>query len=132
MGKRMLRIFSSLMVAFSCLVAVGLNVGWCGDSAQEKAGASAGETAEAHVGRGYELVKDDRYQEAAKEFQAALALQPGLIRARYQLAVCLFALGKTQEAREEFDRLQKEPGGEPNGRYYLARLDLRGGLRCCH
>ena len=127
MGKCVLRIFRGFIVVLSCNFALGLEVGWCSDAAQEKVNASAGETAEAHVGRGYELVKDERYQEAAKEFQAALALQPGLIRARYQLAICWFALGKAPEAREQFDRLQRETGGEPNGLYYLARLDLRAG-----
>jgi hypothetical protein len=47
-----------------------------------------------HLGKGYELIKDERYREAAVEFQASLALQPGHIRARYQLAVCWFALGQ--------------------------------------
>ena len=47
------------------------------------------------------------------EFQAALALAPGLSRARYQLAVCWYALGKTAEARAEFDRVAKETGGSP-------------------
>jgi tetratricopeptide (TPR) repeat protein len=77
------------------------------------------------VGKGYEAINDERYQEAAKEFQAALALHPGLTRARYQLAVCWFALGKMPEAREELERLEKESGGDPNVVYYLARLDLR-------
>ena len=51
-------------------------------------------SATAHIGKGYELVQNDRYAEAAKEFRAALALDPGAIQARYQLAVCLFALGE--------------------------------------
>jgi len=85
------------------------------------------DTAEAHVGRGYEAEKDDKYQEAAKEFQAALALNPGLIRARYQLAVCLLAIGSVAESRKEFERLEKETGHDPSVEYYLARLDLLSG-----
>jgi len=85
------------------------------------------DTAEAHLGKGYEAEKDERYQVAAKEFQAALALNPGLVRARYQLAVCQFALGKTQEARQEFERLEKETRGDASVVYQLARLDLRAG-----
>ncbi len=85
------------------------------------------DTAEAHLGKGYEAEKDERYQVAAKEFQAALALNPRLIRARYQLAVCWFALGKTQDARQEFERLQKETGGDASVAYHLAQLDLRDG-----
>ena len=91
---------------------------------QEPASSGA---AEAHLGNGYEAMKDDRYQVAAEEFRAAVALNPGLVRARYPLAVCWFALGKSQEARQEFDRLQKETGGNPSIAYYLARLDLRAG-----
>ncbi len=85
------------------------------------------ETAESHLGKGYEAEKDDRYQVAAKEFQAALALNPGLVRARYQVAVCWFALGRIQEARQEFEHLQKETGGDSSVVYQLARLDLREG-----
>jgi tetratricopeptide (TPR) repeat protein len=94
---------------------------------QEKSPPPKSDTAEAHVGKGYEAIKDERYQEAAKEFQAALALNPGLTRARYQLAVCWFALGKMTAAREEFERLEKETGGDPSVMYYVARLDLRAG-----
>ncbi len=85
------------------------------------------DTAEAHVGRGYDALKDERYQEAAKEFQAALALDPGLSGARYQLAVCWFALGNMPEARKEFARLETQTGGSPGVVYYMARLDLREG-----
>jgi tetratricopeptide (TPR) repeat protein len=92
--------------------------------AQEPAPA---DTAEAHLGKGYEAVKDERYQVAAKEFQAALALNPGLVRGRYQLAVCWFALGKTQEARQELERLEKETRGDASVTYQLARVDLRDG-----
>jgi len=61
------------------------------------------------------------------EFQAALALNPRLDQARYQLAVCWFALGRTRETRQEFERLEKESGIEANGEYQLAQLDLREG-----
>ena len=88
---------------------------------------ASADTAEAHLGKGYEAEKDERYLVAAKEFQAALAINPGLVRARYQLAVCWFALGRTQEARQEFERLQNETGGNTSVVYQLARLDLRDG-----
>src|SRR5262245_53022464 len=81
---------------------------------QEESPPPKSDTAETHVGKGYEAIKDERYQEAAKEFQAALALNPSLTRARYQLAVCWFALGKMPEAREELERLEKETGGDPS------------------
>jgi tetratricopeptide (TPR) repeat protein len=96
-------------------------------AAQEESPPPKSDTAEAHLGKGYEAVKDEKYQQAAIEFQAALALNPGLIRARYQLAVCWFALGRMQEARLEFNRLEQQTGGDSRVVYYLARLDMRAG-----
>lgn len=85
------------------------------------------DSAEVHVGKGYEAVKDERYQVAAEEFQAALALNPKLAAARYQLAACLFALGRSQEARQEFELVQKQTGGDSSVAYQLARIDLQAG-----
>jgi len=116
-----------LTAAFAFLLGLELTVGVRGFSAQADNAESAEETAESHLGRGYDLVKDERYAEAAREFQEALALKPGLVRAHYQLAVCWFAMGKTQNSREEFEHLQKETGNDPRVLYYLARLDLRAG-----
>lgn len=82
---------------------------------------------DAHVGRGYQFIQDERFEEAAKEFQAALALNPNLPRARYQLAICLFSLGRREEARKEFERLSRESGADPSIDYYLGRLDLVSG-----
>jgi len=84
-------------------------------------------SAEAHLGNGYRLVQDERWEEAAKEFRAALAINPSLSRARYQLAICLFALGDRQEARQEFDRVTSEAFSAPSVTYYLGRLDLLAG-----
>src|SRR5438132_12631993 len=70
--------------------------------------AAAQETAQAHVGKGYEDLGNERYRDAAEQFQAALALDPHLIRARYQLAVCYFALGRRDEARKEFEKLDTQ------------------------
>jgi tetratricopeptide (TPR) repeat protein len=126
-GTRMLRALSGVTVGLAWPLMLVLGAGTHPGSAQEAGGRSTEEMVAAHLGRGYELLEDYRYQEAAKEFQAALALQPGHVRARYQFGVCCFALGKTQESREEFNRLQKEIGAEPTLLYYLGRLDLREG-----
>ena len=88
-------------------------------------GTPSADTAQSHVGKGYEAVKDERYQVAVEEFQAALALDPKLPAARYQLGACLFALGRFPEARQEFERLEKETGGDDSVAYQLARLDLQ-------
>ncbi len=95
--------------------------------AQDPRFTSTKETAESHVGRGYELVKDERYGEAAEEFKAALRIRPDLIRARYQLAVCWFALSRLKDSRREFEQLRRETHDDPAVLYYLGRLDLLEG-----
>jgi len=80
--------------------------------------------ARAHVGKGYEFEKDERFANAATEFEAALALDPKLSGARYQLGVCYFALGRAGDARREFRRLINETHNEAGVVYFLGRLDL--------
>jgi protein O-GlcNAc transferase len=83
------------------------------------------ETTEAHLGRGYDALRQDRYDVAVSEFRAALALDPKLVlRARFPLAVALFELHKPDEARQEFEAVRRETGDHPNVLYYLGRLDL--------
>ena len=88
---------------------------------------SSAAAATAHIGKGYELEQNDRYAEAAQEFRAALALDPSALNARYQLAICLFALGERDGSRKEFERLRAETKDDPNVAYYLARIDLLAG-----
>lgn len=87
-------------------------------------GQPQGNDVEAHIGKGYQLVQEDRFDQAAAEFQLALAQNPGLVRVRYQLAVCLFALGRREESQEQFERLEREISGDSKVRYYLGRLRL--------
>lgn len=83
------------------------------------------DTPEAHLGRGYDALRQDRYDEAASEFRAALRLDPKLVmRARFPLAVSLFELKESAEARREFEAVRGEIGDHPNVSYYLGRLDL--------
>lgn len=97
----------------------------CDLTAQESSSSPPQATAEAHLGKGYEALKQDQYQVAADEFQAALALQPGLAeRARFPLAVALFEMHKTDDARRELETLRRELGDHQNVLYYLGRLDL--------
>lgn len=82
-------------------------------------------TADTHLGKGYEALKQDRYEEAIQEFRTALAADPSLVlRARFPLAVALFESHKTDEARQEFNTVHREVGDHPNVLYYLGRLDL--------
>ena len=83
------------------------------------------ETPEAHLGKGYDALKLDSYDVAVTEFRAALEAAPELsLRARFPLAVALFELHKSDEARDELELVRKEVGDHPNVFYYLGRLDL--------
>jgi tetratricopeptide (TPR) repeat protein len=96
-------------------------------SAQEPADPNIPESTRAHLGKGYDSLKQDRYEEAAEEFRAALAADPTLtLRARFPLAVALFESHKPEEARHEFELVRKEVGDHPNVLYYLGRMDLDG------
>jgi len=101
--------------------------------AQDQAGKPSGHagldnTPEAHLGAGYEDLKNDRFEAAGREFRTALALNPKLVlQARFPLAVSLFELRRTDEARREFEAVRRDAGDHPNVDYYLGRLDLTDG-----
>ncbi len=66
---------------------------------------------DAHLGRAYDALRDDRYEVAAAEFRAALKIDPKLtLRARFPLAVALFEMKKPEEARQEFEAVQYQLG----------------------
>lgn len=105
------------------LVALALPSVMSGQAAPSSRAAS--ETAEAHLGKGYDALKQDRYQVAIDEFRAALALDSSLVlRAQFPLAVALFEEHKPAEARREFEAVRKQTGDHPNVLYYLGRLDI--------
>lgn len=80
---------------------------------------------EAHLGKGYDALKQDQYEVAASEFREALSLDPHLAeRARFPLAVALFEMHQVADARRELESLRAELGDHPNILYYLGRLDL--------
>ena len=80
---------------------------------------------QAHLGKGYDALKQDRYEVAVEEFRAALTLDPSLVlRAQFPLAVALFEQHKSTEARKEFEAVRRETGDHPNVLYYLGRLDI--------
>jgi Flp pilus assembly protein TadD len=86
---------------------------------------ATGNAEEAHLGRGYDALKQDRYEVAAKEFRAALALNPRLVlRAQFPLAVALFESHQYDQARKEFEAVRHVVGDHPNVLYYLGRLDI--------
>jgi Flp pilus assembly protein TadD len=110
------------------LAALALVTGVVGSAAGQESPAAApvaGDTPEAHLGKGYDALKQDTYEVAVSEFRAALQLDPGLVlRARFPLAVALFELHKSEEARRELETVRQEVGDHPNVSYYLGRLDL--------
>ncbi len=104
------------------------HVAWAQDEANNAGQTVPENTAEAHMGAGYENLRNNRYEAAVREFRAALDLNPKLVlQARFPLAVSLFELHKNDEARREFGAVQKEVGEHPNVEYYLGRLDLTDG-----
>jgi len=83
------------------------------------------ETAESHLGKGYDALKQERYDAAATEFRAALALDHSLVlRAQFPLAVALFEMHQSEDARRELEAVRRSVGDHPNVLYYLGRLDL--------
>jgi protein O-GlcNAc transferase len=89
------------------------------------AGQPASDSPEPHLGKGYDALKQGRYDDAVSEFQAALKLDPKLVtRARFPLAVAFFELKQSDAARREFEAVRREVGDHPNILYYLGRLDL--------
>jgi len=97
----------------------------CQQTVTQPAAAASTGTAEAHLAKGYDALKQDRYTVAVDEFRAALALDPKLLlRARFPLAVALFELHKFEDARQELDQVRQAVGDHPNVMYYLGRVDL--------
>src|SRR5260370_42556846 len=60
--------------------------------------AASADSPDAHLGRAYDALKDDRYELAAAEFRAALKLDPKLtLRARFPLPVRLLLVEQHAE-----------------------------------
>ncbi len=122
-------LWSKLLAFLLGVVLVSSHAAFAQHRAENPAGyVASGETAEAHLGAGYEDLKNSRYEAAAQEFRAALALDPTLVlQARFPLAVSLFELHRTEDARREFEAVRRDIGDHPNLEYYLGRLDLAEG-----
>ncbi len=104
-----------------------ISAGWANAQGSSSPKPGPRDTPEAHLGKGYDALKQDQYDLAVNEFRAALELDPTLtLRARFPLAVALFELHKSDEARRELDVVRQEVGDHPNVLYYLGRLDLDG------
>ncbi len=119
---RLRRMYSVLLLAF--LLPTTLFAHTMGqNTASPKV--SADEGVDVHLGRGYEALKQDRYNDAAENFRAALKIDPTLVmRARFPLAIALFQLHSFVEARHELETVRREAGERPSVCYYFGRLDL--------
>jgi len=120
---RPIPIYRSLVVGIGLLLFLAFSARTV--RAQNQPSPGTAESAGTHVGKGYDALRQDRYEVAAEEFRAALALDPSLtLRARFPLAVALFEAHKSADARREFEAVRREAGDHPNIQYYLGRLDI--------
>src|SRR3984893_3768513 len=114
-----------MLAALGALVLVTLSDAGAVSQATPAAQSVPTDSPDAHLGRAYNALRDDRYEVAAAEFRAALKLDPKLtLRARFPLAVALFEMKKPEEARREFEAVRREAGDHANISCYLGRLDL--------
>jgi adenylate cyclase len=74
------------------------------DRASRRALELAPDLAEAHSARGYALTLSGDFAEAAREFESALAIEPGNYEALYLFARSRFAEGKMAEAAALFEK----------------------------
>jgi tetratricopeptide (TPR) repeat protein len=113
------------MVLLGALTLLVLSAGSASSQQAPAQPPSAGTGPEAHLGRGYDALKQDQYEVAVSEFRAALEIDPALtLWARFPMAVALFEAHKSDEARRELEIVRREVGDHPNVLYYLGRLDL--------
>lgn len=67
----------------------------------------------AHYNFGLAQVRAGEYASAEHEFAVALELAPDYSRARFALGTVLLREGKRAEARAAFDRVARDPSGDP-------------------
>src|SRR5207249_6043750 len=69
-------------------------------------------------------MQEQLFEAAASEFEQALAANAAAPKAHFEFAVCLLSLGRNDEARRQFEQVQKLAGESRYVTYYLGRLDL--------
>lgn len=79
---------------------------------------------DAYISRGEQLLQSHMFDQAASQFRQALALSPQNPRVRLEYGICLFSLGRNDEARRQFEQVQQRAGQSRYLTYYLGRLDL--------
>jgi tetratricopeptide (TPR) repeat protein len=91
------------------------------------AAGAASDAALAHLGTANQLFEQERFEEAAAEYQKALDTHPKLIAARRDLAVCRFELRQYESAHPLLLELLKQPSTNSLAHYYLGRISLAEG-----
>ncbi len=81
-------------------------------------------TATAHLGAANQAFAEERFREAANEYRKALELDPKLLDARRDLAVCRFELRQYDPAKVLLSELLKYHSTDLMAHYYLGRIDL--------
>jgi len=80
---------------------------------------------DAHLGKAFEAMRNERYDDAVREFRAALDIDATLtMRARFPLAIALFDEHDYPASRAELLQVRKEAGEQAGVSYYLGRIDL--------
>jgi tetratricopeptide (TPR) repeat protein len=82
-----------------------------------------------HLQAAQTAVDSQNYEEAVRELRAALAMQPKLRGAHYQLGLALFQLHDLKEAEDAFTRELDFPPADPYSLYYLGRIRADLGQR---
>lgn len=120
-------VFASFQRAFPLLIILSLPLTLYPQPTSRQADpsqADSSQSAETHLGKGYDALRNERYEDAAREFHAALAIDPTLVlRARFPLAVALFEQRNYPASRAEFDKVRQQSGEQPGLLYYLGRID---------
>jgi len=82
------------------------------------------EDAKARLGDGLEDLRQARFEVAEQAFRDAVRLDPTLMIAQYDLAICYFAQGHFDDAEEAFRQTLRLAPTNRFADYYLARIDL--------
>lgn len=77
-----------------------------------------------HLAVADKLLNEERFQEAAAEYQIALKSNPRHLSARRDLAICRFELRHYKAARELLSDLLSHTSTAAMAHYYLGRIDL--------
>jgi tetratricopeptide (TPR) repeat protein len=88
---------------------------------------AASDTAIAHLGAANQFFEQERFEEAANEYQQVLDNRPRLLAARRDLAVCRFELHQYEPAEKLLLELLTHPATNSLARYYLGRIKIAQG-----